>query len=133
MDNGKLLFGTLYENATCWMPGAIGAYTDTRPGPATKASGEISPSLARTSMADAGTATLHVGMGEVVSVATSVRRLSFESSNTSMTVRNCVLSDFPTMKCRPFTVSGKRTEVVSNTVISASSPRDSVLRSGAVK
>ena len=48
---------------------------------------------------------LHVGMGEVVSVATSVRKLSLDSSNTSMTVRNCVVSAFPTIKCRPFTVS----------------------------
>ena len=105
MDSGKLLVGTLYENATCLIPGAIGAYTDTRPGPATNASGEISPSLARTSSADAGMETLHVGIGDVVSVATSVRRLSLDSSKTSMTVRNCVVSAFPTIRCRPLTAS----------------------------
>ncbi len=76
---------------------------------------------------------LDVGGGASPLAATSVVRLSLETSNTSTTVRISVLSDLLTIRWRPLIDSGKVREVVSNTVISVSSPRASWVRSGAVK
>src|SRR6185503_16141120 len=113
------------------MPGEIDAYTSTRPSRNCTALAPLSLCPTWKSFPLGDSAALHVARPRAPDTAVTV--LSFESSNTSTSVRrpSTLLAD--TTRCLPRVCIRTGADVVSKTVISPSSPVASRGGSGAVK